>query len=86
MRSEEIKLVECPRDAWQGLKKPIPTEIKVNYLRGLITAGFRRIDAVSFVSPKYVPQMADSEAVMAELSAAGIAEREIDGCIGVQQC
>ncbi len=64
---EEIKLIECPRDAWQGLPRQIPTETKVRYLRALIEAGFRHIDAVSFVSPKAVPQMADSEAVLEQL-------------------
>src|ERR671924_913872 len=64
---ESIKLIECPRDAWQGLQLQIPTERKVEYLRGLIAAGFRHIDAVSFVSPKAVPQMADSEKVLEEL-------------------
>jgi hydroxymethylglutaryl-CoA lyase len=63
----EIKLVECPRDAWQGLKGQIPTEVKVQYLRALIGAGFKHIDAVSFVSPKAVPQMADSEQVLEQL-------------------
>ncbi len=58
------KLVECPRDAWQGLTQVIPAEEKVAYHRALIAGGFRHIDAVSFVSPKYVPQMADSEEVM----------------------
>ena len=62
-----VKLVECPRDAWQGLPEFIPTETKVAYLRELITAGFQHIDAVSFVSPKHVKQMADSEEVMAKL-------------------
>jgi hydroxymethylglutaryl-CoA lyase len=64
---ESVKLIECPRDAWQGLPRQIPTARKVEYLRGLVAAGFRHIDAVSFVSPKAVPQMADSEAVLAEL-------------------
>jgi hydroxymethylglutaryl-CoA lyase len=64
---ESVKLIECPRDAWQGLPGFIPTERKVEYLRGLIAAGFRHIDAVSFVSPKAVPQMADSEEVLAQL-------------------
>src|SRR4051794_30919167 len=64
---ESVKLIECPRDAWQGLKHFIPTERKVQYLRALIAAGFKHIDAVSFVSPKAVPQMADSEDVMAQL-------------------
>jgi hydroxymethylglutaryl-CoA lyase len=62
-----VKLIECPRDAWQGLKRQIPTELKARYLRTLITAGFRHIDAVSFVSPKAVPQMADSEKVLEQL-------------------
>ncbi len=61
---ETVKLIECPRDAWQGLPQVIPAEAKVAYHRALIAAGFRHIDAVSFVSPKYVPQMADSELVM----------------------
>src|SRR4051812_28249641 len=64
---ESVKLIECPRDAWQGLPGFIPTGRKVEYLRGLITAGFRHLDAVSFVSPKAVPQMADSEEVLAQL-------------------
>jgi len=64
---ESVKLIECPRDAWQGLPRQIPTALKVEYLRGLIAAGFRHIDAVSFVSPKAVPQMADSEEVLAQL-------------------
>lgn len=69
MLSEQpVKLIECPRDAWQGLPKQIPTELKVQYLRALIDAGFRHIDAVSFVSPKAVPQMADSEEVLARLA------------------
>src|SRR2546428_713995 len=66
---EPVKLIECPRDAWQGLPDVIPTEEKVEYLRLLIAAGFRHIDAVSFVSPKHVKQMADSEEVMKALMA-----------------
>src|SRR5262245_40790834 len=62
-----VKLIECPRDAWQGLKHQIPAETKVAYLRALIAAGFKHIDAVSFVSPKAVPQMADSEQVLEQL-------------------
>src|SRR3954470_17980037 len=65
--ADSLKLIECPRDAWQGLKGQIPTEVKVQYLRALIGAGFKHIDAVSFVSPKAVPQMADSEQVLKEL-------------------
>jgi len=64
---EQIKLIECPRDAWQGLKGQIPSYIKLDYLKALIAAGFKHIDAVSFVSPKAVPQMADSETVLKEL-------------------
>jgi hydroxymethylglutaryl-CoA lyase len=65
--SDPIKLIECPRDAWQGLKQQIPSYIKVDYLKALISAGFKHIDAVSFVSHKAVPQMADSEEVLKEL-------------------
>jgi hydroxymethylglutaryl-CoA lyase len=71
---DSVKLIECPRDAWQGLPRQIPTERKVEYLRALIAAGLRHIDAVSFVSPKAVPQMADSEQVLAQLGSADGAE------------
>jgi hydroxymethylglutaryl-CoA lyase len=64
---DAVKLIECPRDAWQGLKRQIPTELKARYLRALVAAGFKHIDAVSFVSPKAVPQMADSEKVLEQL-------------------
>lgn len=64
---DRVKLVECPRDAWQGLPKIISAEVKADYLRMLIAAGFKHIDAVSFVSPKAVPQMADAEKVLAFL-------------------
>src|SRR2546430_16275780 len=64
---DAVKIIECPRDAWQGLKRQIPTLQKVEYLRRLVDAGFRHIDAVSFVSPKVVPQVADSEAVVEQL-------------------
>jgi hydroxymethylglutaryl-CoA lyase len=66
--SESVTIVECPRDAWQGLTHIIPTEEKIQYLSRLISLGFTHIDAVSFVSPKHVPQMADSDAVMGQLS------------------
>jgi len=62
--SEAVKIVECPRDAWQGLPVLIAPEVKAGYLRRLIDAGFTHIDAVSFVSPTAVPQMADSERVL----------------------
>jgi hydroxymethylglutaryl-CoA lyase len=65
--SDSVKLIECPRDAWQGLQEQIPADLKVDYLKALISAGFKHIDAVSFVSSKAVPQMADSEAVLKEL-------------------
>ena len=65
--TSQVKLIECPRDAWQGLPKTIPAEVKADYLRALIAAGFRHIDAVSFVSEAAVPQMADSERVLAYL-------------------
>jgi hydroxymethylglutaryl-CoA lyase len=59
-----VKIVECPRDSWQALPKPMSAEVKADYLRALVAAGFRHIDAVSFVSPKAVPQMADAELVL----------------------
>jgi hydroxymethylglutaryl-CoA lyase len=83
---ETVKLIECPRDAWQGLPDFIPTEYKVQYLKTLLAAGFKHIDAVSFVSPKHVRQMADSEEVMRQLNAslsagAGAAAPEIIGIV-----
>jgi len=77
--TETIKIVECPRDAWQGLPGQIPTATKIAYLHALISAGFKHIDAVSFVSPKAVPQMADSEDVLKELGAP--ADVEIIGIV-----
>jgi hydroxymethylglutaryl-CoA lyase len=74
MSNEAVKLIECPRDAWQGLKALIPAEVKAQYLRALIGAGFKHIDAVSFVSPKAVPQLADSEKVLEQLDPAGDVE------------
>lgn len=76
---ESVKLIECPRDAWQGLPQQIPTARKVEYLQALVAAGFRHLDAVSFVSPKAVPQMADSEEVLAQLDVP--AEVEIIGIV-----
>jgi hydroxymethylglutaryl-CoA lyase len=64
---DSVKLIECPRDAWQGLQGQIPADLKLIYLNALISAGFKHIDAVSFVSAKAVPQMADSEEVLKEL-------------------
>jgi hydroxymethylglutaryl-CoA lyase len=65
--SDSVKLIECPRDAWQALKRQIPAQLKARYLHALIDAGFKHIDAVSFVSPKAVPQMADSERVLEQI-------------------
>jgi hydroxymethylglutaryl-CoA lyase len=65
--ADPVKLIECPRDAWQGLQELIPSELKRDYLKALISVGFKHIDAASFVSPKAVPQMADSEEVLKEL-------------------
>ena len=82
--AEQVTLIECPRDAWQGLTDFIPTEYKAEYLRELVLAGFRHVDAVSFVSPKHVKQMADSEEVMAKLNAClpeGIQPPEIIGIV-----
>lgn len=62
-----MKIIECPRDAWQGLARQIPAETKAEYLRALVNAGFKQIDAVSFVSPRAVPQMSDSEDVLKRL-------------------
>ena len=67
MAENMVKIVECPRDAWQGLARQIPAETKAEYLRALVDAGFKQIDAVSFVSPRAVPQMADSEDVLKRL-------------------
>jgi len=67
MTENVVKIVECPRDAWQGLARQIPSETKAEYLRALVAAGFKQIDAVSFVSPRLVPQMADSEDVLKRL-------------------
>jgi hydroxymethylglutaryl-CoA lyase len=81
---ETVKIVECPRDAWQGLPEIIPAEMKVSYLLQLASAGFKHIDAVSFVSPQHVKQMADSEEVMKGFLAglpAGTAQPEIIGIV-----
>lgn len=59
-----IKLIECPRDAMQGWKSFIPTEKKIEYLNALLKVGFDTIDFGSFVSPKAIPQMADTEDVI----------------------
>jgi hydroxymethylglutaryl-CoA lyase len=82
-KETSIKIIECPRDAWQGLPDIIPTEFKANYLKELVLAGFKHIDAVSFVSPKHVKQMADSEEVMARLNDSLSPEIEKPEIIGI---
>jgi hydroxymethylglutaryl-CoA lyase len=77
--SDLVKIIECPRDAWQGLPKAIPAEVKADYLRTLIAAGFKHIDAVSFVSRAAVPQMADSELVLEYLDPPGFDPRNNSG-------
>ena len=81
--SAAVTIVECPRDAWQGLERIIPTQEKIQYLSRLVTLGFSHIDAVSFVSPKHVPQMADSEAVMQEVSKVKLPSGEAPEIIGI---
>ncbi len=65
--SPKIKLIECPRDAMQGWKNFIPTEMKVEYINALLKVGFDTIDFGSFVSPKVIPQMADTAEVVGKL-------------------
>src|SRR6201994_1789634 len=81
--TENVKLIECPRDAWQGLPDFIPTDAKVAYLKELITSGFQHIDAVSFVSPKHVKQMSDSEEVMSKLLASLPEDTALPEIIGI---
>lgn len=78
-----VKIIECPRDAWQGLPQLIPAQVKASYLRALVEAGFRHIDAVSFVSPQHVRQMADSEAVLQEFLASLPSGQEAPEIIGI---
>ena len=62
-----IKIVECPRDAMQGIKPFIPTEVKARYINHLLKVGFHTIDFGSFVSPKAIPQMKDTAEVLSML-------------------
>ncbi|MCO6163774.1 hydroxymethylglutaryl-CoA lyase [Flavobacterium sp. NRK F7] len=64
---KHVKIIECPRDAMQGIKDFIPTEKKVQYIQALLRVGFDTIDFGSFVSPKAIPQMQDTAAVLAQL-------------------
>ena len=59
-----IKITECPRDAMQGIHQLIPTELKAKYINQLLKVGFEKIDFGSFVSPKAIPQMHDTAAVL----------------------
>ena len=63
----KIKIIECPRDAMQGIKTFIPTQKKVDYIQSLLRVGFDTIDFGSFVSPKAIPQMQDTAEVLAQL-------------------
>jgi hydroxymethylglutaryl-CoA lyase len=65
--SEKVKIIECPRDAMQGIKTFIPTEKKAAYIQSLLNVGFDTIDFGSFVSPKAIPQMADTSEVLSRL-------------------
>lgn len=72
MEKASVKLIECPRDAMQGLHDLIPTEVKVRYLNGLLRVGFDTVDIASFVSPKAIPQLADSAEVLARIDMDGV--------------
>ena len=65
--ANKVKIIECPRDAMQGIKPFIPTKEKVRYIQSLLGCGFDTIDVGSFVSPKAIPQMADTAEVLAQL-------------------
>lgn len=69
--SETVKLIECPRDAMQGWNHFIPTQKKIEYINSLLKTGFDTIDFGSFVSPKAIPQMADTHAVVKQLDISG---------------
>lgn len=64
---DKLKIIECPRDAMQGIKSFIPTEKKVRYIQALLNCGFDTIDFGSFVSPKAIPQMVDTAEVLSKL-------------------
>lgn len=73
--NKDITLVECPRDAMQGWKHFIPTETKVEYLNMLLKVGFDILDCGSFVSPKAIPQMADTKEVIPQLNLDGVSTK-----------
>jgi hydroxymethylglutaryl-CoA lyase len=83
LATDSVRLIECPRDAWQGLQDIIPADYKAEYLKELLMAGFEHIDAVSFVSAKHVKQMADSEEVMQKFLASIPANTEPPEIIGI---
>ena len=65
---EKVKIIECPRDAMQGMKGFIPKEKKVDYINSLLEVGFDTIDFGSFVSPKAIPHLADTASVLSKLN------------------
>ena len=67
MAQPSVKIIECPRDAMQGIKTMIPTQEKVKYIQSLLGCGFNTIDFGSFVSPKAIPQMVDTAEVLGQL-------------------
>ncbi len=64
---DQVKIIECPRDAMQGIKEFIPTDLKVQYIQSLLRCGFDTIDFGSFVSPRAIPQMVDTAEVLSKL-------------------
>jgi len=68
---KKVKIIECPRDAMQGIKRFIPTELKVRYLQSLLNVGFDTLDFGSFVSSKAIPQMQDTSMVLSQLDLTG---------------
>ena len=72
---EQVKLIECPRDAMQGIKTFIPTDEKVQYLQMLLNCGFDTLDIGSFVSPKAIPQMRDTGEVLKAINMEGISTK-----------
>ncbi len=75
MKPSPVKLIECPRDAMQGIETLIPTETKINYLNALLKIGFHSLDFGSFVSPRAIPQMADTADVLKNLDLTNTATR-----------
>ncbi|HRE74395.1 MAG TPA: hydroxymethylglutaryl-CoA lyase [Flavobacteriales bacterium] len=73
--NSQVKLIECPRDAMQGLKEFVPTEKKIHYINQILRCGFDTVDFGSFVSPKAIPQMADTEEVLAGLDLASTSSK-----------